>query len=149
MISMPKALNCLALILLLLHSTSCSTLRKANAKAESSLSKWDPKWQFDVTKGSNSVYFYSTKKRCQSQGCIACYTLDAWKDLRNNISYHDSQKNFYICLYQRKVSRKTSDPKKPKESNKLWKYQDLCNAYCQPIYDLKCSYNNGKDGYVC
>jgi hypothetical protein len=144
---MPKALNCLALILLLLHSTSCSTLRKATSNAESKLSKWDPKWQFYAV--FRKIYLYKTDALCYKDKCDYCYRLDAWDDLKNNIDYESHQKNFYVCVYERKVCSNLTHIELLKKPKKLWVHQDLCDAYCQPIYNVRCLYLKKDKKYVC
>jgi hypothetical protein len=141
MSSKQKLLNYILLILLIAHSSICESLRKSktatntNTETYSStlLGKWDPKWQFELENGK--IKIYEDRYKCKEK-CKFCYRVKKWADLYFNV-LKDRKKAVCTIKAEPVDENKKTDPAKPKTET-TWDYEDLCNAFCQPMYKLRC-----------
>lgn len=137
-------LNYIVLILLLTNSSICELLRKVKTstntisenQALTKFGNWDPKWQLELE--NEKVKIYEDRYKCNEK-CKFCYRVKKWADFYFNIL---KDKKKAVCVVKAKpIDEKIkTDPAKPKTET-TWDYEDLCNAFCQPMYKLRCTFS--------
>jgi hypothetical protein len=156
MSSITKILNYLALILLIAQSSTCISLKmaeKSKAEAATKLKEvWPLKYQFKIntrsSKEQRNIDVFRTLNSCENECLGKCYAVSTWEDLYKNIKYADYSD--YVCVMtDRKAKNIFTNPNMLREQKKSWIFEDLCNAYCQARFNVKCVAKSmwGKDAY--